>query len=196
MAWVKRRSQLSVKSATIPIFLLIVPIYCFLLHAFADLIADPTFFSSFSSFFFFSSFFLIFFVSFDLTVLVVRVFQYQARLRLPDTFSHSQKMQCVDHIIEVLDLAACQDTSEYRSDTIDGSCQAPAVVLYVAACFCAPQCLTLLHFSSFTFIRSFYLFIWSFEKTYDIGLDCTRNDYIEFSCWTIVLRLGIVKRSR
>ena len=40
-------------------------------------------------------------------------FQYQARLRLPDTLSHSQKMQCVDHIIEVLDLGACQDTSEY-----------------------------------------------------------------------------------
>lgn len=162
MAWVKRRSQLSVKSATIPIFLLIVPIYRFLLHAFADLIVDPTFFSSFSSYFFFSFFFfsfLIFFVSFDLTVLVVRVFQYQARLRLPDTFSHSQKMQCVDHIIEVLDLAACQDTSEYRSDTIDGSCQAPAVVLYVAACFCAPRCLTLLHFSSFTFVRSFYLVV-------------------------------------
>ncbi|XP_043795477.1 ABC transporter G family member 14 isoform X2 [Apis laboriosa] len=36
--------------------------------------------------------------------------EYQARLRLPDTFSHSQKMQCVDHIIEVLDLATCQDT--------------------------------------------------------------------------------------
>lgn len=53
MAWVKRRSQLSVKSATIPIFLLIVPIYRFLLHAFADLIVDPTFFSSFSSYFFF-----------------------------------------------------------------------------------------------------------------------------------------------
>nr|KAF7410704.1 hypothetical protein H0235_013311 [Vespula pensylvanica] len=36
--------------------------------------------------------------------------EYQARLRLPDTLTHSQKMQCVDHIIEVLDLAACQDT--------------------------------------------------------------------------------------
>ncbi|CAL1684610.1 unnamed protein product [Lasius platythorax] len=36
--------------------------------------------------------------------------EYQARLRLPDTLSHSQKMHCVDHIIEVLDLAACQDT--------------------------------------------------------------------------------------
>lgn len=48
--------------------------------------------------------------------------QYQARLRLPDTFSHSQKMQCVDHIIEVLDLATCQDTSEYTDGyTIDGS---------------------------------------------------------------------------
>ncbi|XP_034949544.1 ABC transporter G family member 9 [Chelonus insularis] len=36
--------------------------------------------------------------------------EYQARLRLPDTLSHAQKMQCVDHIIEVLDLAGCQDT--------------------------------------------------------------------------------------
>lgn len=45
--------------------------------------------------------------------------QYQARLRLPDTFSHSQKMQCVDHIIEVLDLATCQDTSEYIIDGYD-----------------------------------------------------------------------------
>lgn len=41
-------------------------------------------------------------------------FQYQARLRLPDTFSHSQKMQCVDHIIEVLDLSGCQDTSKWN----------------------------------------------------------------------------------
>lgn len=43
----------------------------------------------------------------------IAILQYQARLRLPDTLSHSQKMQCVDHIIEVLDLAGCQDTSEY-----------------------------------------------------------------------------------
>jgi len=41
------------------------------------------------------------------------ILQYQARLRLPDSLSHSQKMQCVDHIIEVLDLTSCQDTSEY-----------------------------------------------------------------------------------
>jgi hypothetical protein len=37
--------------------------------------------------------------------------QYAARLRLPDTLSHSQKMQYVDHIIDVLELGACQDTS-------------------------------------------------------------------------------------
>ncbi|XP_033228218.1 ABC transporter G family member 22 isoform X3 [Belonocnema kinseyi] len=36
--------------------------------------------------------------------------EYQARLRLPDMLSYTQKMQCVDHIIKVLDLVACQDT--------------------------------------------------------------------------------------
>lgn len=36
--------------------------------------------------------------------------EYTARLRLPDTMSHSQKMQYVDHIIEVLELNGCQDT--------------------------------------------------------------------------------------
>lgn len=36
--------------------------------------------------------------------------EYAARLRLPDSLSHSQKMQYVDHIIDVLDLGACQDT--------------------------------------------------------------------------------------
>ncbi|KAF4518901.1 hypothetical protein B566_EDAN006739 [Ephemera danica] len=36
--------------------------------------------------------------------------EYAARLRLPDTLSHSQKMQYVDHIIDVLDLGTCQDT--------------------------------------------------------------------------------------
>lgn len=36
--------------------------------------------------------------------------EYAARLRLPDTLSHSQKMQYVDHIIDVLELGACQDT--------------------------------------------------------------------------------------
>ncbi|KAJ9578181.1 hypothetical protein L9F63_005570, partial [Diploptera punctata] len=36
--------------------------------------------------------------------------EYAARLRLPDTLSYSQKMQYVDHIIDVLDLSACQDT--------------------------------------------------------------------------------------
>uniref|UniRef100_A0A0K8S5Y2 ABC transporter domain-containing protein n=1 Tax=Lygus hesperus TaxID=30085 RepID=A0A0K8S5Y2_LYGHE len=36
--------------------------------------------------------------------------EYSALLRLPDTLSYSQKMQYVDHIIDVLDLASCQDT--------------------------------------------------------------------------------------
>lgn len=36
--------------------------------------------------------------------------EYAARLRLPDTLSHAQKMQCVNHIIDVLDLGTCQDT--------------------------------------------------------------------------------------
>ncbi|XP_019870141.1 uncharacterized protein LOC109598676 isoform X2 [Aethina tumida] len=36
--------------------------------------------------------------------------EYTARLRLPDTMSYTQKMQYVDHIIEVLGLVHCQDT--------------------------------------------------------------------------------------
>lgn len=35
--------------------------------------------------------------------------EYTARLRLPETMSHSQKMQYVDHIIDVLELTNCQD---------------------------------------------------------------------------------------
>ncbi|KYM82473.1 ABC transporter G family member 22 [Atta colombica] len=48
--------------------------------------------------------------------------EYQARLRLPDSLSHSQKMQCVDHIIEVLDLTSCQDTiiGDYSKRGISG----------------------------------------------------------------------------
>jgi len=36
--------------------------------------------------------------------------EYAALLRLPDSLSHSQKMQYVDHIIDVLDLSSCQHT--------------------------------------------------------------------------------------
>ncbi|XP_060521577.1 uncharacterized protein LOC132699102 isoform X2 [Cylas formicarius] len=36
--------------------------------------------------------------------------EYTARLRLPDVMPHSQKMQYVDHIIDVLELNNCQDT--------------------------------------------------------------------------------------
>lgn len=36
--------------------------------------------------------------------------EFTARLRLPDTMSYSQKMQYVDHIIDVLELTSCQDT--------------------------------------------------------------------------------------
>lgn len=36
--------------------------------------------------------------------------EFTARLRLPDTMSHSLKMQYVDHIIEVLELTGCQNT--------------------------------------------------------------------------------------
>lgn len=36
--------------------------------------------------------------------------EYTARLRLPDTLNYTQKMQYVDHIIDVLELQHCQDT--------------------------------------------------------------------------------------
>ncbi|XP_044737771.1 ABC transporter G family member 9 isoform X2 [Chrysoperla carnea] len=36
--------------------------------------------------------------------------EYTARLRLSDNMPHAQKMQYVDHIIDVLDLGSCQDT--------------------------------------------------------------------------------------
>nr|CAD7445096.1 unnamed protein product [Timema bartmani] len=36
--------------------------------------------------------------------------EYAARLRLPDTMTYMQKMQYVDHIIDVMDLTNCQDT--------------------------------------------------------------------------------------
>lgn len=36
--------------------------------------------------------------------------EYAARFRLPDNLSYSQKLQYVDHIINVLDLGSCQDT--------------------------------------------------------------------------------------
>ncbi|XP_075234120.1 ABC transporter G family member E23 isoform X2 [Lycorma delicatula] len=36
--------------------------------------------------------------------------EYAAMLRLPDTLSYDEKMQHVDHIVEVLDLSSCQDT--------------------------------------------------------------------------------------
>jgi len=44
-------------------------------------------------------------------LIVLIILQYAARLRLPDTLSYSQKMQYVDHIIDVLELGECQDTS-------------------------------------------------------------------------------------
>lgn len=43
------------------------------------------------------------------------MFQYAALLRLPDSLSFSQKMQYVDHIIDVLDLSSCQDTSKQNT---------------------------------------------------------------------------------
>ena len=41
--------------------------------------------------------------------------QYTALLRLPESMSYSDKMQHVNHIIEILDLQRCQDTSKSRS---------------------------------------------------------------------------------
>lgn len=41
--------------------------------------------------------------------------QYSALLRLPDSLTYQQKLQYVDHIIDVLDLVDCQDTSKSLS---------------------------------------------------------------------------------
>lgn len=38
--------------------------------------------------------------------------QYTALLRLPESMSYNDKMQHVNHIIEILDLQRCQDTSK------------------------------------------------------------------------------------
>lgn len=48
--------------------------------------------------------------------------EYTARLRLSDKMPHAQKMQYVDHIIDVLDLAACQDTiiGDYMNRGLSG----------------------------------------------------------------------------
>lgn len=40
--------------------------------------------------------------------------QYTALLRLPEAMSYNDKMQHVNHIIEILDLQRCQDTSKSR----------------------------------------------------------------------------------
>ena len=60
--------------------------------------------------------FLLFIVSLlsdcDLNLLRLMFLQYTALLRLPDSMSYSDKIQHVNHIIEILDLQRCQDTSE------------------------------------------------------------------------------------
>lgn len=38
--------------------------------------------------------------------------QYTALLRLPEAMPYSVKLQHVNHIIEILDLQRCQDTSK------------------------------------------------------------------------------------
>lgn len=47
--------------------------------------------------------------------LSLRFDQYTALLRLPETMSYGDKIQHVNHIIEILDLQRCQDTSKPRS---------------------------------------------------------------------------------
>lgn len=48
--------------------------------------------------------------------------EYTAMLRLPDKLPKSEKMRCVDHILEILDLTPCQHTKigDYLSRGLSG----------------------------------------------------------------------------